>query len=281
MNPDFPLDKYQKGHKKIELYRLNFEYFLKWGIQCRTQDTILVVTDVVADKYRMQVQQMHNDCHQRYNHSVILAVRNNTCLDLESVRVALYGRYVNVSNYDHFVYLNCGVTGPAKEWADIPWTSVFLERLNNKVKMSGLSLNCANQIMIKHLQSMMYAMDRVALRTVMEGGAIFNCRERVQNYDYLPKPQRHSVIVNDYEKKLSQLVLAAGYGIASLVRPTTLFTHNASKCTEEDLWITWRMEDYFGKVPSLNETIFFKTSRILDPTTAAEINFTLPVNWNW
>lgn len=102
LDPAIPIRKYNIPDKKTELYRVNFEYFLEHGVQCKTQDTVLVVTQVVADVYRSRVEELHRQC-QEHGHSVILALRNNTCLDLETVRVALYDGYVDVPSYDYFV----------------------------------------------------------------------------------------------------------------------------------------------------------------------------------
>lgn len=287
MDADFPLSKYRKGHKKIVLYRLNFEFFLEHGIQCKTQDTILVVTDIVARVYQFRIEKLHRDC-QEHGNSVILAIRNNTCLDLESVRVALYGGYVDVSSYDYFVYTNCGVSGPSPRWASLPWTDVFLAKLNDKIRMTGLSMNCRN--FRPHIQSMMYAMDRTALALVMEEGAIYDCESNVDRRGESQKNKKKSIvhgnIVNGYEIRMSQLILQEGYGISPILRPLIIFSHNTSQCKDgaepqKDLWITWRLEDYFGKLPSLDEVIFFKTSRILTPETAKQLNFTMQVDWNW
>lgn len=102
MDPAIPIKKFNIPDKKTELYRVNFEYFLEHGVQCKTQDTMLVVTQVIADVYRSRVEELHRQC-QEHGHSVILALRNNTCLDLETVRVALYDGYVDVPSYDYFV----------------------------------------------------------------------------------------------------------------------------------------------------------------------------------
>jgi hypothetical protein len=105
---------------------------------------------------------------RHHGHSVILAKRNSTCLDLGSVRLALYGEYVkDVSVYDYFVYLNCGVTGLSPKWAHLTWIDLFLSKLNDEMKMTGLSLNCWGN---PHIQSMMYALDRTGLEIVMRGG---------------------------------------------------------------------------------------------------------------
>lgn len=139
-----------------ELYRLNFEYFLKYGVQCRTQDTLVIVTSVVQQRYQPQIDALHIKC-QEHGHQVIMATRNNTCWDLETVRRVMHDDIVDLNQYDYFVYVNCGTSGPSRLWADLPWTDLLLERLNAKVKMSGLTLSCATSD--PHIQSMVYALD--------------------------------------------------------------------------------------------------------------------------
>lgn len=146
-------------------------------------------------------------------------------------------------------------------------------------------MNCGN-LAVPHIQSMVYATDRVGLKLLMNKGAIFDCRKKIKNFDNLTKPVQHGRIVNAYERKLSDIVLKSGYGISSLLQPTVLFEHNKTDCAYDktslkDLWLTHRLEDHFGKIPSLDEVIFFKTSRVLTPETAKQINYTLEVNWNW
>ena len=295
------MDAHTEDHKikMMELYRLNFEYFLRHGIHCQTQDTILVVTDVVAARYQTQVDELHHRCQDEFGNFVRLVLRNNTCYDLESVRVALEfagqgdrpavmtnttSSKIVASYYDYFVYLNCGVTGPSPQWSNRAWTSVFLRELRDGVKMTGLSINCFFSSH-PHVQSMMYAMDREGLQTVVDGGAIFDCTKR----DGFVGEEFMNNLIFQYEIKLSDLILEAGYGISGLVQPTSLFQHNFTQCRNKlysnetilDIWLTKDMHKNFGKVLSLDEVVFFKTSRILTPETAALINFTLEVTWNW
>jgi hypothetical protein len=173
----------------------------------------------------------HQKCQQDYGNSVIvLATRNNICLDLESVRVTLYGGYVNVSSYDYFVYLNCGLTGPSSKWAKLPWTHVFLSKLNEEIKMTGISMNCQNSN--PHIQSMIYALDRTTLEIVMEGGAIYDCKSDSQSSssNRRRKSTLHCKIVKGYEIRMSQLILDKGFGISPILRPFMIFSHNKSKC---------------------------------------------------
>ena len=286
--------------KKAELYRLNFEFFVRQGIHCETQDTLLVLTNDVKSKYQDQIDELHDECHSRFGNFVQLIARNNTCLDMDSPRVAVEyaGRGERpavmanpnttigpntVAYYDYFVYINCGVTGPSPLWAERGWTGVFLRELRDGVKMTGLSINC--QIPESpHVQSMMYAMDREGLQTVVDGGALYDCTKNSDPFG-LNNTSPYLTIILSYEVKMSELILQAGYGISSIVRPTTLFPHNISSCIDKDnqplqhIWYAHRLTDYFGRIPSLDEVGFFKTSRQLPPDIAEVINYTVDVPW--
>ncbi|KAI2508859.1 hypothetical protein MHU86_5593 [Fragilaria crotonensis] len=307
MDPNIEPGKISWKHKRMELYRLNFEFFLRHGIHCQTQDTLIVVTDVVKSKYQTQIDELHDKCHGNYGNYVRLITRNNTCLDLDSVRVAIeytvqgdrpavvtnpsttstnIGAAVTSAYYDYFVYINCGVTGPSPQFSNRPWTSVFLEKLRDGVKMVGLTINC-HFPRSPHVQSMMYALDREGLQVVVDGGAIFDCTKR-PDYLGIAFSALQNKIIWGYEIQMSKLIVQAGYGISSIVRPTTLFRHNKTQClnkhgnaTLNDIWLGKPLTEYFGRIPSLDEVIFFKTSRILTPETADLINFTLEVDWNW
>jgi hypothetical protein len=303
MDPNIKPGKISAKHKKMELYRLNFEFFLRHGIHCQTQDTLVVVTDVFKSKYQTQIDELHDKCHRNYGNYVRLITRNNTCLDLDTVRVAIEyasqgDRPAVVTNrrttsnatkiaayYDYFVYINCGVTGPSPQWANRPWTSVFLQELRDGVKMVGLTINCGYGH--PHVQSMMYALDREGLQIVMDGGAIYDCTKRPDHRGLRFHSFQYKII-EGYEIKLSELIVEAGYGISSVVWPTTLFRHNVTQCLNKygndtlgDIWLGKPLMEYFGRIPSLDDVIFFKTSRILTPETASLINYTLEVDWNW
>ena len=115
------------------------------------------------------------------------------------------------SAYERFVFVNCGVTGPAPPTKDRPgpWTSRFTSLLDDRVKMTGLSMNC-RLVDGVHIQSMAYALDRVGLDLVVKSGAIFDCLE---------EPHRNHVdyIVENYEKKMGKVILDAGYALRPLI----------------------------------------------------------------
>jgi hypothetical protein len=278
---DIPLDNRITAPQVKQLkYHLNTEYFLKHGgVQCKTQDTLLIVTNKTLHLYQDRIQAMDETCARRYNHRVLITTRENKCLDLEAVRVAVYGGMVNLSTYDYFFYINCGVSGPAKELANLPWTDLFIQKLKNGVKMTGLSHNCPNT---PHIQSMMYAMDREALEIVKKKGAIFDCLKKWPDFYQKPIGVAHGCIVNGYERKMGELILEAGYAIDPYLRSQAIFKHNKSNCQGKDLWLGSPLRAaYGGRIPLLNETVFFKSTRFLSPELAEEIGYKAKITGNW
>mmetsp|Transcript_27997 Transcript_27997/g.51639 ORF Transcript_27997/g.51639 Transcript_27997/m.51639 type:complete len:367 (-) Transcript_27997:288-1388(-) len=289
-----------KSAPRVELYTKNLEFFLRNGIECNTQDTdtVIVVGHEFYHEYFPWIQKINQQCQGRAsNNKIILISRRNVCYDMEAARLALYGGVpgLDVPSYDYFLFANCGTTGPApvaKKDGHLSWTSRFIRLLDDQVKMTGLSMNCEGNI--PHIQSMMYVLDKVGLDVVMKSGAIFDC---------LDPPKRD--YINLYERKMGHAILDAGYAIRPLIggRDIVVSKSNLKECIPcgegggvnatklischlrdqyRDIWIKSRLQSiYNGKVPSLKEVVFFKTSRLLTPEIAAQINYTGKINWNW
>jgi hypothetical protein len=166
------------------LYLLNFEYFLENGIICDgNHDTVIVVTQEVAEHYREKVHK--KQCAHNSASRVEMLTRENVCYDMESVRVALNSNQViNVTSYDYFVYVNCGMTGPklpqphssffwsffwsrTNQQQQPPWTHRLTSTLNDQVQMTGLTLNCfeGNDYRSFRVQSFVFAWDMIGLET--------------------------------------------------------------------------------------------------------------------
>lgn len=291
--------KSTESQRKKELYRVNFEYFLQYGVQCETQDTVIVVTEDVRLQYQARIDVMNSEC-QTLDHSVILVSRKPECMDVESVRrVLMDGVVKNLEQYDYFICtcpnvkltlavsiycltlsfqdVNCGVSGPSKHWARLPWTDAVLAPLNDRVKMAGLSLNCAKG---PHVQSMMYAVDRIGLQAIINSTAIFDCADKGLKAG---SQEEYTYLIQRYELGLSKAIMNAGYGITSIMGPElVVFKKNKTFCSEAhrgDRWIAkLQIEDY-GRLLDLHETLFFKTSRFMSEATKREINFTLDANF--
>jgi hypothetical protein len=80
---------------------------------------------------------------------------------------------------------------------------------------------------------------------------------------------------------MGKFLLNRGYAISTLTRTKVITKDNRSNCTDKDMWLTDRLKEEYGAIPSLEQFMFFKTSRILTPETAKVINFTGKVWWNW
>jgi len=135
-----------KTNQKTELYIKNMEFFLRNGIDCRTQDTVIVAGRGYYFKYFPLVQQLNRQC-QTFGSKVILVPRREECYDMEAAYLTVSGGVPglrDVKSYDYFFFVNCSMTGPAltSTTRPGPWTSQFKRLIDNRVKMTELNLNC-------------------------------------------------------------------------------------------------------------------------------------------
>ena len=264
---------------KNELYMRNFEFFLRHGIDCKLQDTILVLGKQVAPKYKDRIEKMDFACRNEHSHSITILERENVCYDMESVRLVMHGNVTDILAYDYFIYLNCGLTGPMmpKNETTIPWTSKFIDKMVGNVTMVGISHLCSG--VTTHVQSMIYCLDKRSMKLIKESNCVFDCR--IWNGLNLTSQESLNRIINQYERGMGRLILNRGYAITSLTRSKKITKENRNDCTDRDLWMTARLNAEYNKIPSLDEVMFFKTSRILTKETAEIINFTGRIWWNW
>jgi hypothetical protein len=228
-----------KSHRFTELYIKNFEFFLNNGVDCSVrQDTVIVVGREYYVTYLPWIRRLNRECRRRNvvammgkrkrrrknywkdeenirKDRVTLVSRRAVCYDMEAAYLTLYGGVpglMDPSNYDYFFHINCGVTGPAPASVvrPSPWTSHFIKYLDDRVKMTGLSMNCKLVDGI-HMQSMMYAVDRIGLNLILKSGAIFDCLERPHEEADV------NYFVDNYERVLSRTILDAGYALRPLI----------------------------------------------------------------
>jgi len=294
-----------KQAKKVALYEKNLEFFLNNGIDCKSSistqviDTIIVVGHEFYDTYSPWIQRLNLECQKVGSKSrTILISRRDICYDIEAPRLALYGGVpdLNVTSYDYFIMVNCGTTGPPPPSTTTNsrhWTYRFLDLLDNQVKMTGLNLNCEKSFNV-HIQSMMWAVDRIGLELIMKAGAIFDCLKEGNNF------------ISYYEKRMGHAIMNANYSLRPAIGKDMIVNNdnsiNCAPCSEEekknttqemisrcntreqyrDIWIGKRLKAIFnGRIPMLEDVGFFKTSRYLSPEMAKQINYTGIVNWNW
>jgi len=296
--------------------------------ECSIHDTIIVVGHEFFPKYRAVVEQWKLEqkilllqatkatrtsssrCQLGSGvkgPSARVVARRSACYDMETARMAFMGELgVDVGDYDYFVYVNCGLTGPGTMTAehldppyqqqftpDLPWTEAFTSKLNERVKMSGLTLNMMGLARKKnkepHVQSFLYALDRKGVEIIQQSNSVYDClAEEPPNQD--PTGLRRDLalkeymlldIVMRYEIGMSNSILEAGYALSPLLHPrqpecTEVNKHNFQqiKCAI-DMWYSKAITHFYhGQLPFLNQTLFHKSSRFLTPEIAQLLNYT-------
>ena len=268
---------------KHVLYEKNLDFFLaNGGADCSNHDTVIVVGHDYYARYAPVVDKMNSQCAKGNDgqHFVRLVARRPQCKDMETARLAFYGGLgVDIQQYDYFVYANCGVTGPAYRHSPADgksWTMALTSKLNDRVKMSGLSLNCEppDQEDRAHIQSMVYALDRKGIQLIHKANCPADCLED------------KSASAIGYERCMGKVITNEGYGLAPIIVSSpgmdVLTNDNKASCQAKDPWMGSRLREiYGGELPKLEDVVFFKTSRLLPEDIAKRINYTDKINWNW
>jgi len=330
---------YSKG--KNAMYFKNFHYFLDHAINCTVHSTVIVMTKVVADVYQNRIAKMNNEMCRGSQFSIRILVREDKCMDMERyVRgiceslflfrrvfphnisyccrsfipqqhmfysMATFLRDTDTSQWDYFLYINCGMVGPKWE-GDRHWTDIFISRLSDTVKLTGVTINMSFH---PHVQSFMMAMDRTGIDIIKNSDAVYDCG--VYNDQTMTEEERWKVIDN-YEIGMSRQIINAGYEINSLVGalgdsftihkdnflPIILRSQEKSpskpvvNATEKNIWDS-NTESYLlpygddiwnenalrsvgkGKLPAWSDFVFFKASRgILLPEIEEEVQYNNP-----
>eukprot|EP00980_Cylindrotheca_fusiformis_P020771 scaffold7755_cov104-Cylindrotheca_fusiformis.AAC.16 len=263
---------------KNELYLRNFEYFLSHnGVDCKSHHTIVTLSDATYNYYMQEdsvLQRLAATC----GNALRVIRREDTCYDMGSMYVVL--NTFDLSQYDYFVYLNCGVTGPLF-WnsATISWTRFFTSLLNDQIKMAGLSVNCRQtRSDMTHIQSMAFALDKIGLGIIQTSGAVYDCHKG--NTAMTEKDKLD--LIGRYEIGMSQAILQSNYSITAWFWTSGKFFHPEPaifSSTRGDCRDIWSAEGLLKrswgcppKSPSCNLT-FFKTSRVIPPDISKEVGY--------
>jgi hypothetical protein len=135
--------------------------------------------------------------------NVLVLKRPNRCFDGGSIGEFLQNRPHLKDVYKYFVFVNSSVRGPflPRYYHERPWTRVFTDLINDDVKLVGTTISCQRSI---HVQSMVLAMDRIALDVIRSAGAL-ECHESLGS------------AISKYELGATTAVLNSGYNIACML----------------------------------------------------------------
>lgn len=238
-------------YEKNDLYKENFEYFLKNGI---LDDVDYYI--VINGKCSVQIPERKN---------ITVFRRQNEGYDFGAYSYALKNIH---KNYDYYFFLNTSVRGP---YSEKRWIDKFLPLFKKDVKVVGTTINIFNQKSIfgydlsemygkknvyPHVQSMFFGIDKEYLKYLMDKD-FFNESEMIgKDIQY---------IIVHKEIGLSQLALKNGWNINCILPKYTGIDYRK---IEKDINPTSREGDpyykdaYFGNNIKKEDVIFWKGYRL-------------------
>ena len=113
-------------------------------------------------------------------------------------------------DYTHFIFANSSITGPfLKPEFDGKWTDIYINGLQNNVKLFGTTINCIEEPLTKsHVQSFIFSMDIETLQYLIDC-EIFS----INNYSI-----SFLNAINDKEILMSRKIIENGWNIGSLLK---------------------------------------------------------------
>lgn len=276
-----------------ELFRANFEWFLKNGVDCDIQDTVIVVGKPVFDKYKNQIEDMDRKCMET-NHRIKIVHRHPECFHMGSMSLILHGGFIPFDHYKFFIQITNDLSGPFEKTVDEqPWTLKFTSRMNDNVRLVGLSHVCDGHH--SHVQEHAYCLDNTGLELLRQSDVILNCETFIsENSRKADNIERDSIEnwhkqlemnAASYPIAMSQLILnQANYTFTSILQEPLrpINKENRLTCVADDMWTVSHLKSaYNGNLPSWPDLIFFKTTRYLSDDIAKTIGFKGNATWIW
>jgi len=112
-------------------------------------------------------------------------------------------------NYDKFIFVNSSVSGPYLKDNSIKWTDIYLNGLQNNVKLFGSTINSYYYgILNPHVQTYIFSMDKEILKYLIDINIFSITEYSTSFYD----------TIRDKEVGMSKEILKKGWNIGSLLK---------------------------------------------------------------
>ncbi|KAK6534008.1 hypothetical protein TWF281_005348 [Arthrobotrys megalospora] len=177
--------------------------------------------------------------------NIRIVQRPNTCYDLGS-----YGEVLTAHNsrlikkYNKFIMLNGSIRGPfLPTWSRECWSDAYLAKVTDRNKLVGMTFNCNPIHGVRHLQSMIFATDRIGINTLLP--VMRTCF-----------PTWLSAVYG--ESNSTRAIINAGYTVSAMMTSFASEENYAETCTQGDMLLEGA---YFGENLHPYETIFQKANR--------------------
>ncbi|KAL9582984.1 MAG: hypothetical protein Q9212_002980, partial [Teloschistes hypoglaucus] len=146
----------------------------------------------------------------------------NRCFDVGAYGEALRDMGDSLKRYKRFILLNASIRGPfVPHWSRECWSEAYLGRVTDKVKLVGMSFNCAP--FDRHVQSMILATDRVGLDILLDPAS--------KAFATCPNGHKEAVEV---EVGITTAIKKAGYKVDAMMQEFQAQDTFADTCTGED-----------------------------------------------
>ncbi|EKD13546.1 hypothetical protein MBM_08264 [Drepanopeziza brunnea f. sp. 'multigermtubi' MB_m1] len=228
--------------------RRNLEFFVKHGLHAAADFIFILNGDTDADETIIP----------KGLSNVKIIKRENTCFDLGAHWEVLTkvpgdgsGAKALKDTYHKFILMNASIRGPfVPHWSKECWTDAYLSKLSDKVKLVGSTINCMGGGS-QHIQSMIYATDRIGLDIILLPEGIGECFPSLQS-------------AMNAEIRTTPLVKSKGYHIdVMLANFQSEPDYAYENCTVNGEFLYDGA--YYGFSVHPFETIFIKTNRGISP----------------
>jgi hypothetical protein len=198
--------------------RKNAIYFIQHGLHARADFIFIFNGETDLDKLL-----------PKHVPNIRIVRRDNTCYDLGAIGEVLRSNNQElVKKYKRFIFINASVRGPfLPTWSNECWSDLFLNKINDKVKLVGTTYNCWGH----HIQSMVLATDIVGLQIILAGNATDTTYETDPQWeDQWGNPNSLVGLTGCYNTKykavsaemsVTHLIKKAGYNISVLMTSVT------------------------------------------------------------
>jgi hypothetical protein len=233
-------------YEKNDIYKENLNFFFNNGGILDYVDYYIVIngnyTITIPEKINIKVIQRENKGYDFGAWSMIL---NN---------------YIN-KKYDYYIFINGSVRGPyISPYSINNWLDKFMELFNNKdTKMVGSTINIYDNAQSTHIQSIFFILDNDALLYLKKLN-FFN-EEELNNINDM------WVLIDNYEIKLSQLILKNGWNINCII---PYYRDLDYRLVKHDINFSSNNGDvlydnaFFGRTLIPKDVIFYKYYRFIN-----------------
>ena len=211
--------------------RKNAIYFIQHGLHVRADFIFIFNGETDLDK--LLPERVPN---------IRIVRRDNTCYDLGAIGEVLRSNDQElVKKYKRFIFINASVRGPfLPTWTDGCWSDLFLNKINDKVKLVGTTYNCWGH----HIQSMVLATDIVGLQIILAGNATDTTSETDPQWkEQWGNPNSLVGLTGCYNTKykavsaemsVTHLIKRAGYNISVLMTSVTSDPSYDETCDDDN-----------------------------------------------